>query len=555
MAVHHSRLALFIQIVLVSPQDIAMITWACSKIYRQADPSLLTLLGDKAERMLERFRPGDLAQTLLALAETGAPHAGLFSATVHSAQREDEISTDLGLDTVTRTIQAYAMASPSRGLGVLRSDAERASALRMLRRLRAPLAEGLSTQRLYCSPELASRLAVALVAVREAELCFADAFEQSQRQSAGLSSDGPSSGPSDPPASSLSPSLPSSQELDKPLIEALVERIGRLIPTCSSTQLAMVMSSLEGLDLGPNGLMLAAAAATHMKQLMQLGGRSFPSDSMSLSARRNRDGGDLRRNNGVAGGLLLINAADVVRSCVRLGLNDPALSAQVEQLLLDAEEQWQRSGADAGSGLDGPKDAGLSTLVTRLDAYRLVSLLCDLGSDASTQTGGRPGLRAAIGRLLVSKQIKPVQARKAGSSATKLLVKAFCIYSAGCEASAMAPVPTPTSSGNEASSRVAADAKAEAAASPETASTSAVASQLKDDLLALGKLAGALTPAVLQHSSPFDGGSSMSQEDRAALVSATSRAIATLTAAGPRQVSDDTPTRLQELWDSLSEKL
>lgn len=73
----------FTQIVLVSPQDIAMITWACSKM-GHADPALFGLLGGKAEQLLERFRPADLAQTLLAMAEAGAPHQGLFSATIRS---------------------------------------------------------------------------------------------------------------------------------------------------------------------------------------------------------------------------------------------------------------------------------------------------------------------------------------------------------------------------------------------------------------------------------------------------------------------------------------
>ena len=171
------------QVVLVTPQDISMITWACSKLEHR-DPALLELLCGKATQLLESFKPLELAQTLLALSELGAAHhGGLFAATVRSAAREHEFSEALGIETVAKTMRAFTSsagwetladrsgAGDGSGPGGAATASASASelqlkALAMLRRLRAPLAAGLTQRRLKCAPKDVALLAKALARVQ-----------------------------------------------------------------------------------------------------------------------------------------------------------------------------------------------------------------------------------------------------------------------------------------------------------------------------------------------------------------------------------------------------
>lgn len=67
-----------------------MITWTCAKMHHH-NPEVMKILGTKAADMLEQFRSHDLAQTLLAMAEGGFIHNGLFSATLKGIELENKV--------------------------------------------------------------------------------------------------------------------------------------------------------------------------------------------------------------------------------------------------------------------------------------------------------------------------------------------------------------------------------------------------------------------------------------------------------------------------------
>ena len=227
-------------------------------------------------------------------------------------------------------------------------------------------------------------------------------------------------------------------------------------------------------------------------------------------------------------------AADVVRGCTRLGLNDPALTAAVESLLLDAEAQWSRFQVkgDPQQGQHQHLPAGDPFGVASLDAAHLAALMCDLSSDAAALTGGKPKVRGAVARLLASKRLEPQ--RDSGGQGSGIpvpvLIQLFSIFASGAEASAAS---------------VATSAETHETARPASAVVAGdLTSQLRKEMVVIGKLAGALEPLVSPASI-----AAVRPEDRAVLASAASRAIAASTATG---MTVDGNSQLQELWDALS---
>ena len=79
------------QSVLLKPQDVSMVLWACSKIGYELKPDLLSLLAAKAVVMVEAFRPLELARTLEAFRTMNLPQAPLLSAVARSLLSEQEL--------------------------------------------------------------------------------------------------------------------------------------------------------------------------------------------------------------------------------------------------------------------------------------------------------------------------------------------------------------------------------------------------------------------------------------------------------------------------------
>ena len=122
---------------------------------------------------------------------------------------------------------------------------------------------------------------------------------------------------------------------DKALVSALVACAEGLIPACSPHQVAQLVTALERLDLSSDGLMLAAAASSCIKQLMartQQGYRIPPQ--------------------------LMENAVEVQKVCSRLGLNDVALQKAIEGQLVTAEDRV-RQGKDGDSSIASLTDKQL----------------------------------------------------------------------------------------------------------------------------------------------------------------------------------------------------
>ncbi|GAX78573.1 hypothetical protein CEUSTIGMA_g6013.t1 [Chlamydomonas eustigma] len=391
------------QLVLLKPQDIAMLTWACAEL-KYKNQELMQLMIRKAVQLLESFTPFEMSQTLLATARNKHPassSARLFMAVTESVPRE--VDPSLGLRVVSDTMLAFAQS----GLDTLSNQPwqgwlEKAQA--MLRRLRGHLKEGISDRRLQVTPELAAKMGTALMKLHNTE-------------------------------SRLGLSAPRTVE-DAGLEKALMEVMEDLAPSSTPYQLAEMMNTVAR-GFKESGLMLAAAGAARMKQLitdMSSGpsGKIHPraSDDAVKDGHLNKNGQVLleKELEVLGASWLLRHAADVHRVCIQLGVNNTELRNLVEGLLVASEEAMRERREDK-HGLRG------------LSSKRVLSVLLSCHHDEPpSKLGQRHQLRSAVSRLLRDPQrSSPAASDRTTASYLLLqtqpvLVRAMSIFAAGADA-------------------------------------------------------------------------------------------------------------------------
>ncbi|KAG1676073.1 hypothetical protein FOA52_014938 [Chlamydomonas sp. UWO 241] len=450
------------QVVNMVPKDVAMIAGAVARVGYH-DPDLAQLLGDKAERHLEAFQPGELAWTLRSLAAPGMPHphAGVFAAVMRSAARQAEIAPDLGPGVLGDVMAAFANgglravadaataeaveAAGEQGAseaGKRAGNAATHAALATLRRLRAPLAKaleprsdgGASVHR--ANAHELGRCAAALVALREAERC---AGFNTLGAAAATDSDSAGTEGSDDGAGSA--------DADAALSRSLVASAEALAPGCSLPELAALLRPLSALPA--DGLMLAAAASTQLKaQLSAAAARPSAAPASHFSAGGGGGGGGAR----VAASVPLWAAVDVLVAADAMALNDPELPRAVAAAALAPAAAAAGSTASGGSGSGSADEA--PTALSALSPPRVAALVasCQRLAPGDVRTAA---LRAAAAPLLLAAAADTPASGAGGAMPAPALVAALVAYADAAANPTATAAPSSGSGDAEAVARLA----------------------------------------------------------------------------------------------------